>query len=320
MNAPLSVALVSVMVDEAEADVAVVLAQLERSGTLRQVEPGWYERGEDARAHAEAGDLADWRARLIAYLVDGPGEGDGRLQVVVEEVLSWDPDSDLAVGLCELVGRLWAATAENAGLRTDPSWLRSLSEAGERAARATENPVLVGALLERAGRACADVGDPVLAESQLVRALTVWQEVNDEGRVESTLRTLIGLFSRSHRWGRALDAGFALLDVHRGRGQIEAAARTLALIADLMVSADRPDAALDYWDQADLAFTEAKAAPGEHAAVLVAAGRLRWARGDHGPGRAAWHKALALLVDVDDTAAERVRALLRLAPGSQLPA
>ncbi|MGW5050352.1 hypothetical protein [Actinokineospora sp. NPDC004072] len=323
VNAPLSAALVSAMADEAEAEVAVVLTQLARVGAVEAVEPGWYA----PRAPLPVAELEHARARLVDHLIDEADGGQlrewvvGRARAVVEDVLSWDLSGDAAGRLCELVGRLWEVTAGQPALRDDGSWRRRLAGFGERAGRASGNPVRLGALLERAGRVCAAAGDVVLAESQLVRALEVWQAVHDEGRTDRTLLELVDLFSASGRWARALDAAFVLLDVHRGRGQVLAAARTSAMIGDLMRRAGRPEAALEHWQRADAAFTDHAGVidPREHADVLVAAGRVRWERGEHRPGQDAWHRALALLVDVDEAAAEQIRRLLRLPPGAALP-
>jgi hypothetical protein len=79
---------------------------------------------------------------------------------------------------------------------------------------------------------------------------------------------------------------------------------------------------MDYFDRADREMglvTEAGAAPevvAAHARILVWCGRARWEQGQHGAARRRWSRALALLVDVDDAAANRVRALLATDPGS----
>lgn len=325
VDAPLSAAVVSVMAGVAEAEVAVVLTRAEQSGMLDQAAPGWYVLDLDRHIETSDAHLAQWRARLLDFLTHAtgddwlrdPGLGAGRR--LIENILAWNAPTPRAVALCDLITRLWNVTVEHPGVREDSGWRRCLAIAGEQAARASENAVRVGAMLEHAGRACAAVGDLLLAESQLVRAVEVWQQVHDEGRVDATLSELVRVFSVSGQWARALDAAFVLLDVQRGRGQGRAAARTLALIGGLMRQAGRSESALEYWQQAESAFAAIDVDPREPAGVLLVAGRHQWVLDRHRPAQDAWHRALALLVDVDDDAAEQVRAHLRLRPGDPLP-
>ena len=51
-----------------------------------------------------------------------------------------------------------------------------------------------------------------------------------------------------------------------------------------------------------------------HARILVWCGRTRWEQDQHDAARRRWSRALAMLVDVDEVVANRVRALLATEP------
>ncbi|OLR92689.1 hypothetical protein BJP25_21950 [Actinokineospora bangkokensis] len=322
MGAPLTAAAVSAMTGLARSEVAEVVAQGERSGAFEQVGPGWFASAPAPRPAVEDEAVEGFRARLVRFAADGGLAGwqdTGAGRALAEELLSWEPAAAWAVAQGELAKDWWAVTLDHPVLGADRRWRRRLAAAGERAARATGNPVRVAAALEHAGRACAALGDPQLAESLLVRAVDTWESVHDEGRVDAVLEDLVRVFSRSGRWARALDAAFVLLGARRRRDQRAAVARALADIAGLMSRAGRTESAVDYWDQALDALSGCEVAPLDLARMLDDAGRAGWRAQRYRPAQDLWHRALALLVDADADHADRVRAQLRLDPGAALP-
>lgn len=240
-------------------------------------------------------------ARVGAWL------GEHRAEVVAA-VLACDRDGVRGLGT-----RLAAAVWPAAGLVRDPRWWTELAEAGEALAIADRDPVVLADLLHRAATTFAGNGDRVLAEQRWVRALAV---VRREG-LPGQDRVLSALGSLYRDWGRlskALDAYLGLVDVYRDAGDPARTAAGLAEVGTTMHAAGRVRSAMGYFDQADELMGRSGAAPADHARVLVWCGRTRWDQGHHGAARRRWSRALAMLVDVDEAEANRVRALLATGP------
>lgn len=236
-------------------------------------------------------------ARVGAWL------GDHRAGVVAA-VLACDHDGARGLGI-RLAAAVWAA----AGLVRDPTWWTELAEAGEALAIADRDPAALADLLHRAAAIFAGHGDRVAAEERWVRALAVARR---EGLPDRD-RVLCGLGALYRDWGRlgkALDAYLGLVDVRRDAGDQAGAAAGLAEVGATMHAAGRVRSAMEYFDQADEMMSRAGVAPADHARVLVWCGRTRWEQGHHGAARRRWSQALAMLVDVDEAEADRVRALL----------
>ncbi len=230
---------------------------------------------------------------------------------VVAAVLACDHDGARGLGT-----RLAAAVWPAAGLVRDPGWWTELAQAGEALAVADRDPAALADLLRRGATTFAEHGDRVRAEERLVRALAVARRegLADKDRVLSALGALY------RDWGRlskALDAYLGLVDVRRDAGDPAGTAAALAEVGATMHAAGRVRSAMDYFDQADEVMGEAGGAPTEHARILVWCGRTRWEQGLHGPARHRWSRALAMLVDVDEVEADRVRTLLSTGPESE---
>jgi tetratricopeptide (TPR) repeat protein len=236
-------------------------------------------------------------ARVGAWLAEHRAE-------VVAAVLSCDRDGVRGLGT-----RLAAAVWPAAGLVRDPRWWTELAEAGEALAIADRDAGVLADLLHRGAATFAGGGDRVRAEERWVRALAVARRdgLPDQDRVLSALGALY------RDWGRlskALDAYLGLVDVRRDAGDAAGTAAALAEVGATMHAAGRVRSAMEYFDQADEMMSRAGAAPADHARVLVWCGRTRWEQGHHGAARRRWSQALAMLVDVDEAGADRVRALL----------
>jgi tetratricopeptide (TPR) repeat protein len=245
-----------------------------------------------------AGWLADHRAEVLAAVRDSaPGTGI-RLAVAVWPV---------------------------AGLVPDPLWWAELAEAGEALAIADRDPAMLVDLLHGAATTFAEHGDRLRAEERWVRALAITRRDGMRDRGETVLCALGALYRDWGRLGKALDAYLGLVDLRREVGDPTGIADALAEVGTTMHATGRLPSATDYFDRADEAMravTEADAAAPEvgpellaaHARILVWCGRTRWEQGEHGTARRRWSRALAMLVDVDEDAANRVRALLATQP------
>jgi tetratricopeptide (TPR) repeat protein len=155
--------------------------------------------------------------------------------------------------------------------------------------------------------------DRLTAEERWVRALAVARREGDHARSDAVLTALGALYRDWGRLSKALDAYLALVDL---RGDDPAGlAEALVEVGTTMYAAGRLPSAMNYFDQADEAMSEVDA-PETHAQILVWCGRTRWEQGQHGAARRRWSQALAMLVDVDEEAADQVRALLTMEPDS----
>ena len=168
-------------------------------------------------------------------------------------------------------------------------------------------------LLDLAAATFAGHGDRVRAEERWVRALAVARRdgLAGQGRV---LGALGGLYRDWGRLGKALDAYLALVEVRRAVGDLAGVAAGLVEVGTTMHAAGRLGSAVAYFDRADEAMGQAAAGSAEHAGVLLWCGWARWERGERGAARRRWVRALAMLVDVDEAGADRVRALLASGP------
>ncbi len=254
------------------------------------------ERGEPARAGAW---LADHRAEVLATL--------------------WACDRD---GAPELGTRLAAAAWPAAALVPDPRFWEELAEAGETLAIACRDPAALVDLLHAAATTFAAHGDRSRAEERWVRALAVIRRdgLRDLGRGQAVLSALGALYRDCGRLSKALDAYLGLVDLRRDAGDPAGTADALAEVGATMHAAGRLGSATDYFDRADEAMGEVGEVSPEvltaHARILVWCGRTRWEQDQHDAARRRWSRALAMLVDVDDDAANRVRALLAAEPAA----
>ncbi len=254
--------------------------------------------------HARVGELIEavslerhGPARVGAFLAEHG-------QDVTAAVLACDRDRLRGRGIL-----LATATWPSAGLVPDPSWWEDLARAGETLAIAERDPAALVDLLHGAATTFAEHGDRVKAEERLVRALAI---TRSPGGPDGTavLCALGALYRDWGRLGKALDAYLSLVDLRRDAGDMAGTAAALAEVGATMHAAGRLRTAMDYFDRADEALVEVPDAAPDHARGLVWCARTRWEQGLRSAARSRWSRALALLVDVDDTAADEVRALL----------
>lgn len=271
----------------------------EHTRVLELIQAVSLERGEPARVGAW---LAAHRAEVLAA------------------VLACDRDGSRGMGT-----RLAAAVWPAAGLVRDPRWWEQLAEAGEALAVADREPATLVDLLHGGAATFAEHGDRLRAEERWVRALAIIRRdgLRDHDRGQAVLSALGGLYRDWGRLSKALDAYLGLVDLRRDVGDAAGTADALAEVGTTMHAAGRLHSATEYFDRADEVLspvTESDTAAPEavtaHARILVWCGRTRWEQGRHDAARRRWSRALAMLVDVDDTAANRVRALLATEPAT----
>jgi tetratricopeptide (TPR) repeat protein len=170
-------------------------------------------------------------------------------------------------------------------------------------------------LLHRRATASAAAGEWARAELAWLRVLAIAEETGDRRRFEDTL-PLLGATYRA--WGRPHRTVDVLLELAAARerdGDPVGHADALASVGRTMTEALRPDAAITYLARAEKELAglgdRATAHPAVarlHASVLEDLARAHVARGTINTARTLLRQALTLVVDVDEEAAERVRA------------
>ncbi|MFL6118840.1 hypothetical protein [Actinophytocola sp.] len=223
---------------------------------------------------------------------------------VLAAVLSCDRDGSRGNGT-RLASAVWPA----AGQVRDPRWWQELAEAGEALAIADRDPAALVDLLHGCAMTFAAHGDRLRAEERWVRALAVARRDGLTDRAQAVLSALGALYRGWGRLSKALDAYLGLVDLRQAAGDPAGTADALVEVGATMHAAGRPRSAEEYFDRADDLLAGGDA-PATHARVLVWCGRTRWEQGQHGAARRRWSRALAMLVDVDEEAANRVRELL----------
>jgi tetratricopeptide (TPR) repeat protein len=313
-------------------ETAASLADLTRTGWAVRVNGGSHAMVDEARA---------WLTERAPHLVE-PAEADRIARRFTEFLTTELPNASLAAYRREVIAALRASDRD--GLRglgarlantawpgaaalKDPAWWAELSEAGETLAIADQDPAMLTDLLHHSASTFADDGDRTRAEAQWVRALAIIRSPRAQGGdPERGAAVLAGLAELYRDWGRlskALDADLALVDLRRAAGDSVGTAEALATVAGTMHAAGRLNSAAEYLASADNAMSTAPVDTPDlvtaHARILVLRGRALWELGQHASARRPWSRALAMLIDVDDDAAGRVRALLATKSDEPLP-
>lgn len=255
---------------------------------------------------AEVGDTSEHVLELIRAVSHEPRWLVEHHAEVLAAVLACDRDGARAVGT-----RLAAAVWPAAGQVPDPRWWEELGQAGEALAIADRDPATLVDLLHGCATTFAAHGDRLRAEERWVRALAITRRDGLDARGQVVLSALGGLYRSWGRLGKALDAYLGLVDLRRDADDPVGTAEALAEVGTTMHAAGRLRSATEYFDRADeVLSSSAGGSPAAHARILVWCGRTRWEQGQHGAARRRWSRALAMLVDVDENAANRVRGLL----------
>jgi tetratricopeptide (TPR) repeat protein len=211
-----------------------------------------------------------------------------------------------------------------------PPWWDELATKAEALAITLRDPPLLTDLLHASAARFAERGEPQRAEEQWVRALAIIRrpeqlEAASRARGEAVLTGLSDLYRAEGRLSNALDADLGLVDLRLAAGDPVGIAEAMARVATTMRAAGRPGTAAEYLAQADeamAALTETGAANQLplHARILIDWGRALWEDDEPDQARRRWSRALAMLIDIDDEAANHVRTLLATAPQEELPA
>jgi tetratricopeptide (TPR) repeat protein len=211
----------------------------------------------------------------------------------------------------DLAGDVARAAWRSPAARAHLDWCRELAHHGEQAAIAGRQPELLTELLDTSGEVYASAADWQGAERAWLRALAVVEDLGDTTRTTRFLHLLTTNYLNWARPHKALDMLLEIVAIHERADNLVKAAEAQAEVARIMADAGRADAAVDYLTRADRVL---RAHPGPevanlHAAILSDLGQVHARLGEINTARNHYHRALALVVDTDDRAADRIRAL-----------
>lgn len=215
----------------------------------------------------------------------------------------------LVVPAIDLAAGTWRVLAPS----EDRGWWPRLADAGEDVAIAGRTPHGLVELLTCSGTAYARAGDTTAADDQWRRAFALTQELGDHDRAALLLHRVGDLRRTTGSLGRALTAFFELVRVRTDQGDRLGLAEALTEVGATMLRTDRRLDAEYFLRRACEALPDGPHAPARHAAALVNLGRAWDDQGTRAAAMRCYSAALAALVDVDDRAADEVRALLSAA-------
>ncbi len=306
--------------EELAAVIDMSVAEVERSASAL-CRAGWLVRIRHRRFGIADFDVGQLRHRFIEGLLEATRDAgvvawlaDHRVSLLA--AVRMGAEHGPAEPAARLASRLWelapAAVGEN--------WWPDLARWGEESAIRWKNPHFLLDLLERSARVFQQAEDFLTAETQWVRASAIGRQLDDDRRIGDVLDSLSELYRMWGRTHRLLDVLFMRLVRTQRLGDESAVARVLAELGSTMLTADRTDSAVDYLSRADQAFDGLRTpSPRDHADVLITLGRIRWSLGRHAAARRCFSRSLAMLVDLDDAAADRVRRLLATRDEEPLP-
>jgi tetratricopeptide (TPR) repeat protein len=213
-----------------------------------------------------------------------------------------------------LLSQVWTIVPAQA----QPPWCSRLRECGTLLATELPTSRVLAEVLQYSARACIQQGDYRNAEFDGMRELAIWRQLDDYPGAVGALRRLADTFRLRDRLHLVIDCADQILTWSlRHQDQVAGALRNLGLV---MVEAGRVDSAIDYLSRARVASDALPDLPVAQRAELIAQlGRALWMSGAESLARRRFSEALALLVDVDDVAAERMRVLLGASAGIALP-
>lgn len=263
--------------------------------------------------------VARYADELLRYLEHTAAYGSPRVVEVIAVVRGAGRSQAPLLG-ARVADTAWASILPD---HDNPEQWLPLCEAGERCATDARDPRLLISLLRRSGEYFAAVDRRHLTEGQWVRALALARSAGDVATADEVSRSLAELYRDWGRLHKALDVLQNLVHSRQENGgQPHDVAEALAELGATLLQANRPADAVDTLTLAnnllrggagDVSCSgtesdlEAMALRGT---VLITLGRALEARAE--PARAAryYSRALALLIDVDEGAAEDVRGRL----------
>ncbi|CCH30163.1 hypothetical protein ABZ816_38220 [Actinosynnema sp. NPDC047251] len=190
-------------------------------------------------------------------------------------------------------------------------WAEGLADAGTRAAIDDRQPRRLAGLLRLSARWFAASGDFVTANAHGVREWTVWKELGDTAGMIDTLWRRAEIYRADRRGNRELDCYQRLRSLYQGVDDRFGLARTQVARGVALIVVGRPRNAGEQLRDAARAVEDlADVPPSDLASLLETLGRAFWRLGAVGTAKRQFSGALRLLVDHDDQAAQRIRALL----------
>jgi tetratricopeptide (TPR) repeat protein len=236
---------------------------------------------------------------------------DGILAVIESLIAEGHPDTAVS-----LLSQVWPIVAAQARA----PWPGRLRYCGTRLVDELPTSRVLAQVLRYSAQACRRHEYYQEAELDGMRELAIWRALNDYAGAVDALRHLAETFRSRNRLHRVMDCADQILQwALRQRDEIAVAGafRDLGL---LTVEAGRPDEAIGYLTRARDIIDTLPGVPVVRQAELIARlGTAMWLSGARSKARRRFSEALALLVDVDDAAADRIRVLVGTSSDTPLP-
>lgn len=202
--------------------------------------------------------------------------------------------------------------------QTDLEWCRKLAEHGEHAAINSRQPDLFVELLDLSAHVYSAARDWPGAERAWLRALAVVEDLGDTTRFAHFLEQLATTYRNWNRPHKAADTLHEIMIIRQRGNDSVKTAEALAAVGTVMFDAGRSDAALHYLGKANRLLRDLS----DHtpdtrpcwATVLIDLGRVHATNGSLNSARTYYHQALTLVLDIDESLTQRVRALQAALP------
>jgi tetratricopeptide (TPR) repeat protein len=228
------------------------------------------------------------------------------------ESLIADGHPDTAVSL---LSQVWPIVATQAR-----PWPGRLRDCGTRLVDELPTSRVLAQVLRYSAQACRRHEYYQEAELDGMRELAIWRALNDYPGAVNALRHLAETFRSRNRLHRVMDCADQILQWALRQGDELAVAGAFRDLGLLTVEAGRPDEAIGYLTRARDIIDTLPGVPVVRQAELIARlGTAMWLSGARSKARRRFSEALALLVDVDDAAADRIRVLVSTPSDTPLP-
>jgi tetratricopeptide (TPR) repeat protein len=205
-----------------------------------------------------------------------------------------------------------AISQDTSGASGDLAWVRILAAEGEQAASYSRQPRLLAELLDLSARTYSAAGDWQGADTAWVRALYLMDKLGDEDEYTRYLELLATNYQGA---GQATALATILVELveRYERGDVpQRAAWALARLGATMLDSGRLDSAILHLHRADRLLSQLPDTPDlrmRRAGILTDLGQAHAHRHAVNRARTCYREALALVVDLDETAARRIRDL-----------
>ncbi|WNV84732.1 hypothetical protein [Umezawaea sp. Da 62-37] len=219
--------------------------------------------------------------------------------------------SVISAGEPELAALLLSQVWPLVPAKVDETWCRRLRDCGTGLAGVLPDSVVLSEAFRASAAVFAERGLYRVAEIEGMRDLAIWRKRDERDGLVAALTALVRTYRARDRLHMVMECASEWLHVYLRHKDPVGVAWALGYIGALMLEGDRAESAVDYLARADTAYeTLSGTPPRQRAEAMVLWGIALWRTGARSRARSQFSRALTLVVDVDEKAAGRVRALV----------